>query len=110
MTRRHVWHEGQWVDVTDWKRPPRKTPYLIRDAMAPAVHPATGETMDSKSAFRALNREHGLREVGNDALPVSASPGTISAAEVAAAYDMVEQGYRPPPNDTVAPDARIYTP
>jgi len=110
MTRRHIWHAGQWVDVTDWKRPPRKTPYIVRDTMAPAVHPATGEIMDSKSAFRALNRDHGLREVGNDALPGSAPPPVVSAAEIAQAYAMVEQGYTPPPNETVAPDARIYTP
>ncbi len=107
MTRRHIWHAGEWRDVTDLPRPPRKTPYLIRDSMAPAVHPATGERTDSKSAFRAINRAHGLREVGNDVTPTAAPPPVVSVAEIAAAYQMVEQGYTPPPCDVADADTRI---
>ena len=109
MRRRHVWHAGEWRDVTDVQRPPRKTPYLIRDSMAPAVHPATGEMTDSKSAFRALNRAHGLVEIGNDLPPVAPPPPTVTAGEIAEAWQMVEQGYTPPPCDVADADTRIIT-
>jgi hypothetical protein len=107
MTR-YVWGNGDWIDTTGWKRPPRKTPYIVRDSMTPAVHPVTGDVLDSKSAFRAITREHGLTEIGNEspATGIAAAPA-ITKADVAQAYEMVEQGYTPPPNETVAPDTRI---
>lgn len=109
MRRRHVWHAGEWRDVTDVPRQPRKTPYLVRDGMAPAVHPATGEMIDSKSAFRAITRANGLVEIGNDALPPPPAPDVVTAAEIAKAYSMVEQGYKPPPCEVAEPDTVIYT-
>lgn len=108
--RRYVWHAGDWRDVTDYKRPPRKTPYLIRDTMGAAVHPATGEVLDSKSAFRAVTRAHGLVELGNDApaaAPVGPQPGDI-ARDVAEAIQMLEQGYTPPPVEVADAETRIY--
>lgn len=107
MTR-YVWRNGDWIDTTGWKRPPRKTPYIVRDYMTAAVHPATGETMDSKSQFRAITRAHGLVELGNDAPSAPPPAPTVSKAEIAEAYAMVEQGYTPPPSETVDADARIY--
>ncbi len=102
MRRRHVWHNGAWVDVTNVQRPPRKTPYLIRDGMAPVMHPATGEMFDSKSAFRAVNKAQGLVELGNDLPPPAPPPATVTAAEIAEAWNMVEQGYAPPPTESVS--------
>lgn len=111
MRRRHIWRNGEWVDVTDWKRPPRKTPYIVRDSMDAAVHPVTGEVMDSKSAFRAVTKAHGLVEVGNEALPAPApieAPAGL-AEDVAQAWQMLEQGHTPPPVEAATPDTRIYT-
>lgn len=111
MRRRHIWHGGRWVDVTDAPRRPRVGPYIMRDSMAPAVHPATGEVMDSKSAFRAVTRQHGLVEVGNDAPTTYAPPVEPRdvAADVAHAWNMVEQGYTPPPIETADAETRLYT-
>lgn len=112
MTRRHIWHGGRWVDVTDAPRRPRVGPYIVRDGMAPAVHPATGQIFDSKSAFRSITRAHGLVEVGNDAPTAPLRPavdlGDVKAS-VAEAYSMLEQGYHPPPVETADAETRIYT-
>ena len=40
-------------------------PYVISDAMPPAEH-VDGRFYESKSAFRAVTRAHGLTEVGNE--------------------------------------------
>lgn len=111
MRRRHIWHNGEWLDVTDWKRPPRKAPAIIRDGMDALVHPATGEVFDSKSAFRAATRAAGLVELGTDAplAPPPIAPPADVAADVAQAWQMVEQGYTPPPVETASADTRIYT-
>jgi hypothetical protein len=115
MTRRHIWHKGEWVDVTDWKRAPRVGPYIIRDTCDPLQHPITGETFDSKSAFRAVTRAHGAVELGNDAPtepPKRQAPD--SKADVIQAYQMVRDGYTAPPIEVAAdagftPDAtRVY--
>lgn len=42
-------------------------PYVIGDAMPPAEH-VDGRFYESKSAFRAVTRAHGLTEVGNEKL------------------------------------------
>lgn len=117
MKRRFLWHRGEWVDVTNAKRAPRVGPYIMRDSMDACIHPATGEMMDSKSAFRRVTREHGLIEVGNDA-PAMTAPAHDTrdvAQDVAQAYQMLEQGYTPPPVETAGTldgasvETRIFT-
>ena len=104
MKSKYVWHNGAWLDVTGWKPPPRKTPYIIRDSMAAAMHPATGQTLDSKSRFREITRAHGLVEVGNDT-PTTPTKPVLSREErkrdIAEAINMLEAGYVPPPSAEV---------
>lgn len=111
--RRYVWHNGEFVDVTDWRPPPRKFPAIIRDNMDAMVHPATGETMDSKSRFREVTKAHGLVEVGNDYVTNVKPP--IETAEtrkkdIAEAITMLESGYTPPPVESVTDwgETRVY--
>lgn len=103
--RKYVWHNGTFVDVTDWKPPPRKTPYIIRDSMDALQHPATGQMMDSKSEFRKTTRAHGLVEVGNDVSGKSLkSPTETRRARkqaISDAYEAVAAGYTPPPVESV---------
>ena len=54
--RNYVWNGETFVDVTGWKRPPQRFPSIRRDTMDAAVHPATGEVMDSKSRFREVTK------------------------------------------------------
>lgn len=113
MRRRYVWHKGTFVDVTDMPRPKRVGPYIIRDQMDACIHPATGEMMDSKSAFRAVTRDHGLVELGNDAPMTNQMPQEDARQDVAQAIEMLEQGYQPPPNETLdsldgADGTRLY--
>lgn len=100
----YVWNGGEWVDVTGWKRPPRKTPYIIRDGMEPMVHQATGEVFDSKSRFREVTKAHGLVEIGNEKPTMPTKP-VMSRAErkkdIATAIEQLEAGYRPEPVGTL---------
>lgn len=107
MTRKYVWHNGTFVDVTDWKPPPRRTPYIIRDHMDAAVHPATGKMHDSKSAFRAETRALGLTEVGTDTgslrtkrTEVFSDRGALKK-DIARAWEQVEQGMPVAPAETL---------
>jgi hypothetical protein len=116
MRRRHIWHNGDWLDVTDMPRRPRVGPYIIRDGMDPAKHMANGQTYDSKSEFRRVTRAHGLIELGTDAptIPAPRAPDTAGAREaVIEAYQMLQQGYTPPPVETASEalgdDFRLYT-
>jgi hypothetical protein len=92
-------------------RVPRLFPSIISDNMDALLHPATGVTTDSKAAFRRMTRERGYEEIGNevDAHVAGAQPRTqaITDADIAQAYEMVEQGYVPPPNDVADADIRI---
>jgi hypothetical protein len=109
MTR-YIWHNDQWVPRSAFARRPNVGPYIITDTMQPALHPVTGQTFDSKSAFRAVTKEHGLVELGNDAPLSLAAPEQPSVKQdVIEAYQMVEQGYTPPPLETAEPGTRIYT-
>lgn len=62
------------------------------------LHPATGEMMDSKSAFRAVTKAAGLIEVGDQA-PMTRTRHEMPSAKEAVieAKQMLEQGYTPPP-------------
>ena len=104
MKSKYVWHAGEWVDVTNWKPPPRKTPYIIRDTMDALQHPATGQMFDSKSQFRDVTRQHGLVEVGNDSLKSLKAPTVDKNARkkaISEAYDAVAAGYKPPPAESI---------
>ena len=92
MKRKYVWHDGQFVDVTDWKRPAPK-------------FPATGEMMDSKSRFREVTKAHGLVEVGNDCQNRQNPAADLAKdrkQDIAKAWQMVEQGYQAPPIESVS--------
>lgn len=43
------------------------SPHVIRDGMDATWHPATGETFESKSAFRKATRRAGCLEIGEQA-------------------------------------------
>ena len=103
--RNYVWNGQTFVDVTGWKRPAPKFPAIHRDTMEVAIHPATGQHMDSKSRFREVTKAHGLVELGNDYRnnhnPRSADVGSAKG-DIAQAIEMLEQGYTPPPVENVA--------
>jgi hypothetical protein len=93
-------------------RAPRPSlfPAIIGDTMAPAMHPCTGETMDSKSRFREVTRANGCVEYGND-VPLPAPPAYDHAElqnDIATAAEQVEQGYRPVSSEVAGPEMRIF--
>ena len=100
---KYIRHNGAWVPITAFARRAPVFPAIISDHMDALVHPATGQQMDSKSQFRRVTKERGYVELGNDApttqKPYEADPTIIK--DVAQAYQMVEQGYRPPPVESV---------
>ena len=95
MTK-YLWHDGRWVEAV---RTPRVSvfPAIHRDYMEPATHPGDGKTTDSKSVFRRATKAAGMVELGTDAPKARVKPQTkaVSKADIAQAWDMVAQGYRP---------------
>lgn len=68
---------------------------VIGDSMDAVRHPRTGKVYDSKSAFRAESRRHGLIEVGNEFNAITRrEPQRLpsSAPDVAMAYRKVMGG------------------
>ena len=114
MKRKFIWHDGQFIDVTDWKRPAPVFPSIIRDTMSAAVHPATGQVLDSKSRFREITKAHGLVEVGTDTSQTTQKARTRDVKsvkkDIAEAWNMVEQGFEAPPVQTVSEwgETRMY--
>lgn len=70
MTR-YVWWQGEWVSVA--REVPKPRLAIISDGMNPLRHPVSGAILDSKSQFRAMTREAGCVELGNDA-PIVTKP------------------------------------
>ena len=94
---KYVWHGGEWVEAV---RAPRVAvfPAIHGDYMQAAYHPGTGRQTDSKSVWRRDTRSCGMIEMGTDApraAPSRAKPA-VTKADIAEAWQMVEQGYRPP--------------
>lgn len=100
---RYIWMDGDWHEVSRETRRP-KFPSIIRDHMEPLKHMATGEIMDSKSAFRAATKAAGCVELGNDA-PIGPPPRQIDRKvlreDIAQAISELEQG-RPAPRPVSA--------
>ena len=63
---RYVWNGQNWVTVRE-RNHDFGAPAVISDHMEPLLHPVSGEIIDSKSRFRAVTRENGCVELGNDA-------------------------------------------
>ena len=64
----YVYRNGQVVPKTDEYVGTTRGPYVISDTMEP-VEQVDGRFYTSKRAFRAVGRELGLVEVGNEKLP-----------------------------------------
>lgn len=71
------------------------TPNVIRDTIDPLWHPADGNSYSSKSEFRAIARQHGLIEVGNEAQKDTRVYDEVTKDDVGRAAQMVNQGYKP---------------
>ena len=112
--RKYIWHDGRFVDVTDWRPPPRRFPAIHTDGMQAAIHPATGQVMDSKSRFREATRAAGLVELGND-YRTNQNPRFDDVEsvkkDVAEAIGRLEAGAVPPPSESITDwggDTRRY--
>lgn len=65
---------GKWVYDSATQKLVEKIPSVIvtsapavhQDTIKPTWHPATGETFDSKSAFRRMTKEKGYVEIDDD--------------------------------------------
>ena len=105
--RNYVWNGETFVDVTGLEAPAAAVPVhpARYDGCRRSSRDATGEVMDSKSRFREVTKAHGLVEVGNDYL-TNLNPRTDDVKsrkqDIATAIEMVEQGYRPPPVESVS--------
>lgn len=67
----YVFRQGKWVergssDDTGFNPDTSRSHAVIQDTMNPTWHPATGEVLDSKSAFRRATKAAGCEEFGND--------------------------------------------
>lgn len=100
---KYIRHNGEWMPVTAFKPRPRVFPSIIRDTMEPLQSQADGRMYDSKSALRAAYREQGYVELGNDAPRENApyQPDPHLEADIATAWQMLEQGYQPEPTETL---------
>jgi len=78
--------------------PPRSRVHVISDSLGEALEHhgyADGRRTDSKSEFRRWTKQAGLVEKGNDRERATPARDQNIAADVAQAYQMVKQGYRP---------------
>jgi hypothetical protein len=78
------------------------SPMLNLDTVSSFRSMADGKMYDSKAAYRASLKVHGMREIGNE-IQAHVKEATASKAKPRAkgalmeAYQKVKQGYRPPP-------------
>lgn len=102
---------GELHEVRAWpdnhrELPPQRSALpaamVIRDNIDDLWHPSDGNYYDSKAKFREITKAHDGIEVGNDIQRDTRYVNTVSEAEVAKAYQMVEQGYKPRPDTATA--------
>lgn len=92
---------GEMHDVHDWPGNHRMwnevvcCPMVIRDGLDDLWHPVDGKLYDSKSNFRRTTKESGGEEVGNELQKDARYDNTVTQDEVAKAYNMVSNGYKP---------------
>jgi hypothetical protein len=98
MTRESFVYRNGRV-VPKHSAPPRRDRvHVISDSLGEALEHhayADGRRTDSKSQFRRWTREAGVVEKGNDRERPQPVREQSIAGDVAQAYQMVKQGYRP---------------
>jgi hypothetical protein len=101
---KYIRHNGQWVPAHFFVRSPPAFPGIIRDTMDPLKSMASGRMHDSKSALRREYKELGYVELGNDAPRANApyQPDPTIGDDVAEAWQMLENGYVPPPDPCIS--------
>lgn len=95
---------GDFHDVANWPSnhvdaaPARSdfpSPCVNSDQMDDTWHPHNGQYYDSKSSFRAVTKQSGGEEVGNEVQKDQRKNDLATKDDVAKAYNMVSQGYKP---------------
>jgi hypothetical protein len=71
------------------------SPMLISDQMADTWHPKDGKHYASKSEFRAVTRQGGSEEIGNDVTSDNRTSDPVTKSDVGEAIRKVREGYRP---------------
>jgi hypothetical protein len=99
MMTRETWVRRNGKMVLKHKAGPRSDRvHVISDNLGDALEHhayADGRRTDSKSQFRRWTREAGVVEKGNDRERPKPVREQSIVADVAQAYQMVKQGYRP---------------
>lgn len=99
---------GEMHDLRAWPdnhrdAPPQRSKLsaamVIRDNIDDLWHPSNGNYYDSKAKFREVTKANGGIEVGTELQKDIRYDTTVSDADVAKAYQMVEQGYKPNTGD-----------
>lgn len=78
------------------------SPSVVRDGLDDLVHPITNQRIDSKREFSRITAENGGIEIGNDEQKDMRYTDEVTADDVAQAYHMVDQGYKPRPETATA--------
>lgn len=103
MARRHYFWDSSkqdWVDIQKRKRAPRG-PVLIGDYQ-PYRNMLNGQIIDGRSAHREFLARTGVRNVepGETSKPDLIDRESLRK-DIGTAYNMVKEGYRPDPCETV---------
>lgn len=97
--------ESAWPGNHVEPRPERSilsSPYVISDTMDATFNPTNNRLYDSKHDFREATKINGGIEIGNDEQKDTRYVDTVTAADIAEAKQMVDQGYRPHSEDATA--------
>ena len=62
MKRKHIWHNGDWLDVSTLPRAEQVGPYIVRDTPA-YISPVSRKMIDGRAARREDLKRSGCREV-----------------------------------------------
>lgn len=62
MISKHIWRDGEWVEVSTLQRAPQVGPYIVRDTPA-YMSPVTRKMIDGRAARREDLKRSGCREV-----------------------------------------------
>lgn len=92
---------GLLHDKNDWPANHRRydevlcTPNVVRDYIPDLFHPCDNGHYESKRRFREVTRSFGHEEVGDEPIKDRRWVDEVTAADVAEAKQMVDQGYKP---------------
>ena len=94
MKKTYIWRDGEFIEITRGAVSDVNAPAVHQDSFRDGLrHPVTGEMVYDRSTWNRINKERGLRVIGNDWVDKAPGNDTVDRVGDDRIMDAIEKAH-----------------